>query len=117
CPVILDHIRPNGCSITLERGISNPFPETHELDAYMKVVLEGLITLGEAGIIYGDVKIENVIRLGKEFKLIDMNIVHFRDLILCRECQTFEDEAHRDANTSESEIYYYNTEKELVWSV
>lgn len=118
CPVVNDYIGPDDCTITLKKGEADVFPTLEEIDSYLKVVLEGILTLHRAGIVYGDIKVENVIRLqDRSFKLIDLDVVHFQNLTPCRNCQTFYDEKHYIANNSEEEVFYYDTAKEVVWSL
>ena len=43
----------------------------------MRVILEGYLTLENYGIVYGDCKMENIVEIDGEYKIIDMDRMHF----------------------------------------
>jgi len=95
---------------------TSPFPSLENLDKFMKVILEGYLTLEKYGIVYGDCKIENIVEIDSEYKIIDMNVMHFKKIQKIAFCQTYEDEMHLKCIKNNEELFY-NTNKELVWCI
>jgi hypothetical protein len=96
---------------------TDPYPPFERLNEYMRVVLEGFLTLEKAKIVYGDCKIENIVEMDGSYKIIDMDICHFLKVGENAICQTYEDEMHQKMFENVDFEGYYDTKKELVWSI
>lgn len=103
-------------TIKIPNGISSPIPSSDRFDEYMQVLLMGVLTLDLNNITYGDVKIENMIELDGQYKIIDLNLCHFRRVVPFRVCQTYGDDQHL-LYLENYEVESYDTQRELVWSL
>lgn len=80
-PAMLETILLEGkysSSLQMTRGDIVPFDlDEQDFREMFGVLIEFVMFMEDHGVVYGDVKVENIIRLKGEFKIIDFGMMHF----------------------------------------